>query len=161
MDSKVKSFSLEGLLMSNELGLYEESFSRFLMPTNNHRIPRAKPLTKSHGFIASMRALVPKKPPWFMPGLLRELVGERGYSVASAPFLYGAQGKAKRWSTAKRAISMQISRDGIPTLRSGYAIFAVGLTTLKVAEVKILIMKFCQKERKMTSLIAQTLRNGR
>ena len=58
------------------------------------------------------------------------------------------------------AISMQSRSEGIPTLRSGYATVAVGLTTLKVAEVRILIKKLCQKERKITSLIATTLRNG-
>jgi uncharacterized protein YaaQ len=61
---------------------------------------------------------------------------------------------------AKMAISMQSRSDGIPTLRSGYVTLAVGLTTLKVAEVRILIKKLCQKERKITSLIATTLRNG-
>jgi hypothetical protein len=61
---------------------------------------------------------------------------------------------------AKMAISMQSRSEGTPTTRSGYASVAVGLTTLKVAEVRILIKKLCQKERKITSLIARTLRNG-
>jgi hypothetical protein len=92
---------------------------------------------------------------------LKEPVGERGYPVASAPVLYGAHGKAKRWRTAKKAISMQISRAGIPILISGYASFVDVLTTLNVDEVRILIRNVCQKDRKMTSLIAATFRNGR
>jgi hypothetical protein len=96
-----------------------------------------------------------------MPGLLREPVGESGYSEPSDPFVYGFHGKAKRWRMAKIAISIQMSRDGIPTLRSGYANFVVVLTTLKVEEVRILIRKDCQKDRKMTSLMATTFKNGR
>ena len=56
---------------------------------------------------------------------------------------------------------MQRSKEGIPTFRSGYATFAVGETTFRVDEVRMLIMNDCQKERKITSLIARTLRNGR
>jgi hypothetical protein len=59
------------------------------------------------------------------------------------------------------AISMQRSREGIPTFKSGYAIFAVGETTFRVEEVRILIMNDCQKDRKITSLMARTLRKGR
>ena len=59
------------------------------------------------------------------------------------------------------AISMHRSKEGIPTFKSGYAIFAVGSTIFKVEEVRMLIMNDCQKDRKMTSLIASTLRKGR
>jgi len=61
---------------------------------------------------------------------------------------------------ANSAISIQRSKEGIPTLRSGYAILAVGETTFKVDEVRMLIMKDCQKDKKMTNLIARTFRNG-
>jgi len=74
--------------------------------------------------------------------------------------VYGLYGNANRWSIENIAISMQRRSDGIPILRSGYAILLVGSTSFNVDEVSILITKDCQKERKMTSLIAATLRNG-
>ena len=80
--------------------------------------------------------------------------------MGEAVDLYGCHGNAKRCRNAKIAISMQSSNEGIPTFKSGYASFAVGWTTLNVAEVKILIVKVCQKERKITSLIARTFKKG-
>jgi hypothetical protein len=88
-------------------------------------------------------------------------VGERGYFEGAIPLSYGEYGNAKRWRMEKMAISMQRSSDGIPTLRSGYWIFAVGSTTFKVEDVRILIKKDCQKERKMTNLMATTFKRGR
>jgi hypothetical protein len=46
-------------------------------------------------------------------------------------------------------------------MMSGYASFDEVLTTWNVDEVRILIRKDCQKDRKMTALIAATFKNGR
>jgi hypothetical protein len=92
---------------------------------------------------------------------LKEPLGEFGYPVTSAPLLYGVQEKAKTWRTEKKAISMQINSAGIPMMMSGYASFDEVLTTWNVDEVRILIRKDCQKDRKMTALIAATFKNGR
>ena len=84
----------------------------------------------------------------------------RGYEDTLEFFPYGCHGKAKRCRKAKIVISMHISSAGIPTFRSGYAIESVGCRTPSVEEVRRLIRKVCQKERKMTNLMAATFRNG-
>ena len=120
-------------------------------------------MIKSQGFMASMKAFMPKKPPCLGPSSLifgPELVAERGYVPCTRPWVYGLYGKAKRWRMEKMDISMQRSKEGIPTFKSGYAIFAVGETILRVEDVRMLIIHDCQKDRKITSLIAITLRKG-
>lgn len=58
----------------------------------------------------------------------------------------------------KRAISTQRSKEGMPTLRSGSVMCGEALTA--PVEVRKEIRMVCQKDRKMTSLMAATLRRG-
>lgn len=61
---------------------------------------------------------------------------------------------------AKIAISMQSSTLGMPICMSEYAILSVGFKTPTLAEERRLMTMVCQKEKKMTSLMLTTLRNG-
>lgn len=58
----------------------------------------------------------------------------------------------------KMAISMQRSKEGIPILISGSV--TGGEALMAPVEVRKEMMIVCQKERKITSLMAATLRRG-
>lgn len=59
----------------------------------------------------------------------------------------------------KRAISTHSSNDGMPTFKSGYAKASLASTICKV-DVPTEMALDCQNDRKMTSLMAKTLRKG-